>query len=56
MKTTMMTFFSVLTIATVGLMATTTIQTAYAETTVSLPIGSSVPGCEETDACYIPGT
>ena len=55
MKTTTMTFFSVLAIVIAGLMATTTIQTAYAEITVSLPVGSSVPGCEETDACYIPG-
>ena len=58
-KTTTMTFFSVLTIVATGLlMATTTtvIPTAYAETTVSLPAGSSVPGCEETDACYIPSS
>ena len=53
------TFFSILTIVVAGLlMATTstTIPAAYAETTVSLPVGSAVPGCEETDACYIPGS
>ena len=26
----------------------------HATATVSLPMGSAVPGCEETDACYIP--
>ncbi|MGI9565458.1 MAG: PEFG-CTERM sorting domain-containing protein [Nitrosopumilus sp.] len=54
--TTTMTFFSVMTILAVGLMATTTIPASYAETTVSLPVGTSVPGCEETDACYTPSS
>ena len=54
-KTTM-TFFSMMTIVAAGLMATTAIPVAYAEATVSLPVGSAVPGCEETDACYIPSS
>ena len=49
-----MTFFSILTIVTVGLMATTTIPAAFAETMVSMPVGSSAPGCETTNECYIP--
>jgi len=44
--------FSILTIAVASLMLT--IPSASAETMVSLPEGSSVPGCEETDECYIP--
>ena len=55
-KTTTMTFFSILAIIMTGLMATTTVPTVYAETTVSLPEGTSVPGCEETDACYVPSS
>ena len=56
-KTTTMTFFSVMAILATGLlMTTTTIPAAYAETTVSLPVGTSVPGCEETDACYTPSS
>jgi len=52
-----MTFFSVMAILATGLlMATTIVPAAYAETTVSLPEGSAVPGCEETDACYIPSS
>jgi len=27
---------------------------AFAEVTVSAPAGSSVPGCEETNECFIP--
>ena len=27
---------------------------AYADVTVSAPPGSAVPGCEETNECYIP--
>ena len=55
--TTKMTFFSVMAILATGLlMTTTTIPAAYAETTVSLPAGTSVPGCEETDACYTPSS
>ena len=56
MKT--MTFYSILTILATGLLmaTTTTVPAAYAETTVSLPEGSAVPGCEETDACYIPSS
>lgn len=52
------TFYSIMTILATGLLmaATTTVPTAYAETTVSLPEGSAVPGCEETDACYIPSS
>ena len=60
MKTTTktMTFYSIMTILATGLLmaVTTTVPTAYAETTVSLPEGSAVPGCEETDACYIPSS
>ena len=36
-----------------------TVPAAYADhptASVSLPAGSSVPGCEETDECYIPST
>ncbi|WP_316504376.1 PEFG-CTERM sorting domain-containing protein [Nitrosopumilus sp.] len=58
-KTTTMTFFSVIAIVAAGLLMDTTsitIPAAYAETTVSLPEGTSVPGCEETDACYIPSS
>jgi len=56
-KTTTMTFFSVMAILATGLlMATTTVPVAHAETTVSAPEGSAVPGCEETDACYIPSS
>ena len=52
-----MTFFSVMTILATGLLMTTTVvPAAYAETTVSLPAGTSVPGCEETDACYVPSS
>ena len=49
-----MTFFSILTIIATGLMAA--VPAASAETTVSLPVGSAVPGCEETNECYIPDT
>jgi len=35
-------------------MATTTIPAAFAETMVSMPVGSSAPGCETTNECYIP--
>jgi predicted secreted protein with PEFG-CTERM motif len=34
--------------------STLTIPSVSAETTVSLPAGSAVPGCEETNECYIP--
>ena len=44
--------FSILTIITTSLMLT--IPPVYAETTVSLPAGTSVPGCEETNECYLP--
>ena len=58
-KTTTTTFFSMLTIVVAtGLIMTisptTSVPTVFAETTVSMPAGSSAPGCEETDACYIP--
>jgi len=60
MKTTTktMTFYSIMAILATGLLmaTTTTVPAAYAETTVSLPEGSAVPGCEETDACYIPSS
>jgi predicted secreted protein with PEFG-CTERM motif len=46
------TFFLILTIIATGLVAT--IPAVSAETMVSVPAGSSVPGCEETDKCYIP--
>ena len=52
-KTITMTFFSILTIVAAGLLM---IPAAHAETTVSLPEGTSVPGCEETDACYVPSS
>ena len=55
-KTTTMTFFSVMAILATGLLMTISIPAAHAETTVSLPVGSAVPGCEETDACYIPSS
>ena len=51
-----MTFFSIMTILATGLLMTTTVTAAYAETTVSLPAGTSVPGCEETNACYVPSS
>ena len=59
--TTKMTFFSVLTIVAAGILMTTAtsaaaIPSAYAETTVSLPEGTSVPGCEVSDACYTPSS
>lgn len=44
--------FSILTMTVASLMLT--IPSASAETMVSLPEGSSVPGCEETNECYIP--
>ena len=51
------TFFSILTIVAAGfLLTTTTVPTVYAETTVSIPAETSVPGCEETDTCYIPSS
>ncbi|WP_316506564.1 PEFG-CTERM sorting domain-containing protein [Nitrosopumilus sp.] len=53
------TFFSILTIVAAGLLMTAitaSIPAAYAETAVSLPAGTSVPGCEETDACYTPSS
>ena len=34
--------------------STLTIPSVSAETTVSLPAGTSVPGCEETNECYLP--
>ena len=43
-------------LATGLLMTTASVPAAHAETTVSLPEGTSVPGCEETDACYIPSS
>ncbi len=45
--------FSILTIIITGLMMTTS-PPVFAETTVSLPAGSSAPGCDETNECYIP--
>ena len=56
MTKTTMTFFSILTIVATGLLMTTSVPAAHAETTVSLPAGTSVPGCEETDACYVPSS
>jgi len=54
-KTTM-TFFSILAIITTGLLIGTTaiVPSVFAETMVSLPVGSSAPGCETTNECYIP--
>ena len=55
--TTTMTFFSVMAILATGLLMTAaSVPAAHAETTVSLPEGTSVPGCEETDACYVPSS
>ncbi len=51
MKITKTMTFSILAIIA-GLM--TAIPTVSAETMVSLPPGSAVPGCEETNECYIP--
>ena len=52
-KMTTTTFFSILTV-TIASLILMNVPGAYAETTVSLPVGSTVPGCEKTDACYIP--
>ncbi len=49
-----MTFFSILTVTIASLMLMTVPTSAYAETMVSVPAGTSVPGCEETNECYIP--
>jgi len=48
------TFFSILTVTIASLILITVPTSAYAETTVSLPEGSAVPVCEETNECYIP--
>ncbi|MDH3501612.1 MAG: PEFG-CTERM sorting domain-containing protein [Nitrosopumilus sp.] len=48
------TFFSILTVTIVSLVLMTATPTASAETMVSVPAGTSVPGCEETNECYIP--
>ena len=52
--TTKTTFFSILTITIASLVMMTATPDAYAEAMVSVPAGTSVPGCEETDECYIP--
>ena len=52
--TTTMTFFSMLTVTVASLLLITFTGGSYAETTISLPVGSATPGCQETDACYIP--
>ena len=49
---TKMTFFSILTVTMASLILM--IPSASAETMVSAPAGTSVPGCEETNECYIP--
>ena len=46
------TFFSILTITMASLILM--IPSASAETMVSVPEGTAVPGCEETNECYIP--
>ena len=51
-KTTTMTFFSILTVTMASLILM--IPSVSAETMVSVPAGTSVPGCEETNECYIP--
>ncbi len=48
------TFFSILTVTIASLMLMTVPTSAYAETMISAPPGSAVPGCEETNECYIP--
>ncbi len=52
MKMTKTMTFSILTIITTSLMLT--IPSVSAETMISLPAGTAVPGCEETNECYIP--
>ena len=52
MKLTKTMTFSILAIITAGLMAS--VPSVSAETMISLPTGTSVPGCEETNECYIP--
>ena len=49
------TFFSMLAI-TMTVFTAASNQSAFAETMVSLPAGTSVLGCEETNECYIPST
>ena len=48
------TFFSILTVTIASLILMTVPTSAYAETMVSAPVDSAVPGCEETNECYIP--
>ncbi len=48
------TFFSILTVTIASLMLMTVPTSVSAETMVSVPAGTSVPGCEETNECYIP--
>ena len=52
MKITKTMTFSILAIIMTGII--TGIPSVSAETMVSLPAGTSVPGCEETNECYIP--
>ncbi|MGI9566944.1 MAG: cupredoxin domain-containing protein [Nitrosopumilus sp.] len=52
-KTTMTVFFSMLTVTVTSLILIA-VPGAYAETTVSLPVGSAIPGCQDTNECYIP--
>ena len=52
--TTKTTFYSILTVTVASLVLMTATPSAYAETMISVPAGTSVPGCEETNECYIP--
>jgi len=45
--------FSVLVVFAIGLFA---VPQAFADVTVTNAAGSSTPGCEETDSCFIPST
>ena len=49
-----MTFFSMLTVTVASLVLIAAPGGAYAETTISLPVGSATPGCQDTNECYIP--
>ena len=45
--------FSVLAVLAIGLFA---VPQAFADVTITNAPGSSTPGCEETDSCFIPST
>ena len=57
MKTIAIGSFFVLFAIVAGILATSPSAFAdHATASVSVPAGTSVPGCEETDECYIPAT